>query len=53
MRVHFVTSAFRSVLAEVGKLTPLLNEQHFSGADIEDGHDTVTSGALGRIVIEL
>jgi NADPH:quinone reductase-like Zn-dependent oxidoreductase len=40
-------------LAEVGKLTPLLHEQRFSTKDIAEAHALVTSGALGKVVIEL
>jgi NADPH:quinone reductase len=39
-------------LAEGGKLKPLLNEQHFSAADIDAAHAAVSSGSLGKVVIE-
>ena len=40
-------------LAEAGKLTPLLNEQRFTGADLEAAYALVEAGSLGKIVIEL
>jgi len=42
-----------AALAEAGKLTPLLNEQRFSTADIAAAHTLVESGALGKVVVEL
>lgn len=40
-------------LAEAGKLKPLLSEQRFSVGDIASAHALVTSGALGKVVVEL
>jgi NADPH:quinone reductase-like Zn-dependent oxidoreductase len=41
-----------SALAEAGKLIPLLNERHFSPADIEVAHEAVSRGSLGKVVVE-
>jgi NADPH:quinone reductase-like Zn-dependent oxidoreductase len=41
-----------AALAEAGKLIPLLNEQHFSPADIEAAHALVSRGSLGKVVVE-
>jgi len=40
-------------LAEAGKLTPLLNEQRFSTAEIAAAHALVESGAVGKVVVEI
>ena len=42
-----------AALAEVGKLTPLLNDQRFSTTNIEAAHALVESGSLGKVVVEL
>ena len=42
-----------AALAEAGKLTPLLNEQHFSTADIAAAHALVGKGAPGKVVIDV
>ena len=42
-----------AALAESGKLIPLLNERHFSPADIEAAHEAVSRGSLGKVVVEL
>jgi NADPH:quinone reductase-like Zn-dependent oxidoreductase len=39
-------------LAEAGKLVPLLNEQHFSPADMEAADAAVSRGSLGKVVVE-
>ena len=39
-------------LADAGKLKPLLNDQHFSTADIAAAHALVESGALGKVVVD-
>ena len=41
-----------AALADMGKLTPLLNQQRFSSADIEAAFETVTSGSVGKTVID-
>lgn len=41
-----------AALAEAGKLKPLLHEQHFSPADIEAAHAAVSSGSVGKVVVE-
>lgn len=40
-------------LAETGKLTPFLNEQRFSTAEIAAAHSLVESGATGKVVVEI
>jgi NADPH:quinone reductase-like Zn-dependent oxidoreductase len=40
-------------LADSGKLRPLLNEQHFTAATITEAHQQVTSGSLGKVVVDL
>jgi NADPH:quinone reductase-like Zn-dependent oxidoreductase len=40
-------------LAEAGELTPLLNEQRFSTADIAAAHALVEAGSLGKVVVEV
>jgi NADPH2:quinone reductase len=42
-----------AVLAEGGKLRPLLNKQSFSAADIDAAYESVESGALGKVVVDL
>ena len=42
-----------AALAEAGKLRPLLNDRHFISTDIETAYETVSSGSLGKVVIEL
>jgi NADPH:quinone reductase-like Zn-dependent oxidoreductase len=41
-----------AALADAGKLKPLLNEQHFSTANIAAAHALVESGALGKVVVD-
>lgn len=41
-----------SALVEAGKLKPLLQEQHFSTADIEAAYSMVESGTPGKVVVE-
>jgi NADPH:quinone reductase-like Zn-dependent oxidoreductase len=50
---HGQILAQAAALAEAGKLRPLLNEQHFSIADIGAAHVLVESGATGKVVVEL
>jgi NADPH2:quinone reductase len=42
-----------AVLADSGKLKPLVNSQEFSGERIEDAYELVKSGATGRVVVDL
>ena len=44
-----------ATLVDSGKLRPLLNERHFSftDTDVEAAHALVTSGSLGKVVIEM
>jgi NADPH:quinone reductase len=42
-----------AALVEAGKLRPILNERHFSVADIAAAHALVESGSLGKVVVEL
>jgi NADPH2:quinone reductase len=42
-----------AVLADSGKLKPLVNSQEFSGEHIEDAYELVKSGATGRVVVDL
>lgn len=42
-----------AVLADEGKLRPLLNDKRFSGSDIDAAHALVESGAVGKVVVEL
>jgi NADPH:quinone reductase-like Zn-dependent oxidoreductase len=41
-----------AALVDAGKLKPLLNNQHFSTADIATAHALVESGALGKVVVD-
>jgi NADPH:quinone reductase len=41
-----------ATLADAGKLRPLLTQQRFSTADIEAAYASVTSGLVGKAVIE-
>jgi NADPH:quinone reductase len=41
-----------AALVEARKLMPLLNEQHFSPAEIEAAHAAVSRGSLGKVVVE-
>jgi NADPH:quinone reductase len=41
-----------AALADAGKLRPLLSQQRFSTADIEAAYASVTSGFVGKAVIE-
>ncbi len=50
---HGKILAQAAVLADAGKLRPLLNEQRFSIKDIAAAHALLDSGALGKIVVEL
>ena len=40
-----------AILAEAGKLVPLMNERNFTFNEIEDAHKLVAAGASGRVVI--
>jgi NADPH:quinone reductase len=40
-------------LADAGKIKPLLHAQTFGPADIAGAHALVTSGALGKVVVDL
>lgn len=42
-----------AVLADSGKLKPLMNTQQFSTKDIEAAHTAVEAGAFGKVVIEI
>lgn len=42
-----------AALAEAGKLKPFLNDRQFSSTDIEAAYQTVSSGSLGKVVVEL
>ena len=42
-----------AALADRGKLRPLLSKQRFSPADIDAAHESVKSGALGKVVVDL
>jgi NADPH:quinone reductase-like Zn-dependent oxidoreductase len=42
-----------AALAEAGKLSPILSEQHFSIKNIAASHALVESGASGKVVVEL
>ena len=42
-----------AALADSGKLRPLLNQQTFTTSNIEAAHDLVSSGALGKVVVDL
>ena len=41
-----------AALADAGKLRPLVNNQHFSSANIAAAHALVESGALGKVVVD-
>jgi NADPH2:quinone reductase len=41
-----------SLLADAGKLRPILNQQRFSANDIAAAHAVVETGALGKVVVE-
>jgi NADPH:quinone reductase-like Zn-dependent oxidoreductase len=40
-------------LADSGKLRPLLNQQYFSAAEIDAAYALVTSGAVGKVVVDI
>ena len=40
-------------LADAGKLKPLINKQQFSLAELDAAFTLVSSGALGKVVVEL
>jgi NADPH:quinone reductase-like Zn-dependent oxidoreductase len=42
-----------AALVELGKLTPMLNDQHFTTANIAAAHSLVEKGANGKVVIDL
>ena len=42
-----------ALLAEKGKLTPLLYERRFSEADLAEAHAAVEQGSLGKVVIDI
>ena len=41
-----------AILADEGKLRPILNEQRFTPSGIAAAHAVVEAGALGKVVIE-
>jgi NADPH2:quinone reductase len=41
-----------SLLADAGKLRPILNQRRFSANDIAAAHTVVETGALGKVVVE-
>jgi NADPH:quinone reductase len=41
-----------AALVDAGKLKPLVNNQHFSTADIAAAHGLVESGTLGKVVVD-
>jgi NADPH2:quinone reductase len=42
-----------ATLADEGKLSPLLNDRHFSTADIDSAFAVVARGSLGKVAIEI
>ena len=42
-----------AALVDAGKLKPLLNERRFPLEDVDGAHDLVTSGALGKVVVDI
>jgi NADPH:quinone reductase len=42
-----------SALADTGRLIPLLNQRHFSSAEIHEAFAAVEAGATGKIVVEI
>ena len=50
---HGKILAQAAVLAEAGKLTPLLNERRFTSADMAEAHALVEAGATGKVVVEV
>jgi NADPH:quinone reductase len=40
-------------LVDAGKLRPLMNEERFTGGQIDAAHALVEAGALGKVVVEL
>lgn len=40
-------------LVDSGRLTPLLNERHFSSAEIHEAFAAVEDGATGKVVVEM
>ena len=42
-----------ALLAEEGKLMPLLNECRFSEADLTEAYAAVEKGSLGKVVIDI
>ena len=42
-----------AALVELGKLTPMLNDQHFTTENIAAAHSLVEKGANGKVVIDL
>ncbi len=40
-------------LADAGQLVPLLSERRYSSNELEAAHAAVTSGSLGKVVVEL
>jgi NADPH:quinone reductase-like Zn-dependent oxidoreductase len=50
---HGKILAEAATLAEAGKLTPRLSEQHYLAKDIAAAHEAVESGAAGKVVVEL
>lgn len=50
---HGKTLAEAAILAERGKLEPLLNERLFSTSEIGAAHALVERGALGKVVVDI
>jgi NADPH2:quinone reductase len=42
-----------AALADAGKLKPLLSDQRFTPADLENAYSRVEEGSLGKVVIEM
>jgi NADPH2:quinone reductase len=42
-----------AALADAGRLRPLLNQRHFSSAEIHDAFAAVEDGATGKVVVEI
>lgn len=42
-----------AALADEGKLTPLLNVERFTTADIDKAYVAVESGSTGKVVVEI
>jgi len=42
-----------AALVDAGRLTPLLNDRHFSSTEIDEAFATVDNGATGKVVVEI